>query len=184
MEFKRLAIPEVILVTTKVFGDDRGCFLETYKKSRFVENGIDLEFVQDNCSFSQKSVLRGLHYQMNPHAQGKLVRCSQGKIFDVAVDIRQGSTSYGHWVGEMLDDERHQMLWVPPGFAHGFVVLSDSAWVHYKTTAEYAPEADRGILWNDSDINVDWGITDPVLSPKDAGLPALKEAENNFTSSS
>ncbi len=178
--FKRLEIPDVILIQPKVFGDERGFFMETYKASEFKKNGIDYDFVQDNHSRSQKGVLRGLHYQLKPMEQGKLVRCVKGRIWDVAVDIRKGSPWYGKWVAVELSEENKLMLWVPPGFAHGFVALEDGTEVIYKVTKEYAPELDRGIIWNDPDLAIDWPIENPVLSEKDGNLPKFKDAENNF----
>ncbi len=178
-EFIRLEIPEVILIKPRVFEDDRGFFMETYKTSTFKEFGIDYPFVQDNHSKSKKRVLRGLHYQLEPKAQGKLIRCIKGKIWDVAVDIRKGSPTYAKWVAIELSEENKHMLWIPPGFAHGFVALEDSE-IIYKCTEEYAPELDRGIIWNDPEIGIKWPLSQPVLSKKDAILPELKEAENNF----
>lgn len=175
-EFKRLGLGDVTLITPKVFGDSRGFFMESYQKSTFVNNGIKDDFNQDNHSKSTKGVLRGLHYQTNPKAQAKLVRCSNGKIFDVAVDIRKNSPSFGKWVGEILSEENKNMLYIPAGFAHGFVVLSDEAELLYKATNEYSPENDRGIRWNDPDINIDWGIDfEPLISEKDSKQPFLKD---------
>lgn len=177
-EFKKLSIPDVILVEPKVFDDERGFFLESYKKSEFFANGIDVEFNQDNHSKSTKGVLRGLHYQLPPKAQAKLVRCIQGEIFDVAVDIRKNSPTFGKWVGEKLSAENKKMLFVPEGFAHGFVVLSETAELLYKASNEYSKEHDRGILWNDKDIAIDWGIDfEPILSDKDKNQPLLKDIE-------
>ncbi|MGE5893220.1 MAG: dTDP-4-dehydrorhamnose 3,5-epimerase [bacterium] len=178
--FKPLDIPEIILIEPKVFHDPRGFFLETYKRTDFTKAGIREHFVQDNFSRSIRGTLRGLHYQKNPHAQGKLVWCSKGKIFDVAVDIRKNSPVYGKWISVELSDENNLMVYVPPSFAHGFLVLSESAEVMYKCTAEYAPEADRGILWNDPDINISWPTKNPILSEKDKKHPFLKNADNNF----
>ncbi len=175
--FQKTAIPDVILITPKIFGDDRGFFLESYKASEFRENGIPDGFVQDNHSRSARGVLRGLHYQLPPHAQGKLVRCIAGSIFDVAVDIRKNSSDFGKWTGHTLDAEKHEMLYIPPGFAHGFLTLSETAEVHYKVTAEYAPESDRGIIWNDSQIHIKWPHIDVILSDKDKQHPGLGEAE-------
>lgn len=175
-EFKKLDIPEVILVTPKVFGDNRGFFLESYQKSTFAQNGIDVDFNQDNHSKSTKGVLRGLHYQKAPKAQAKLVRCSRGKIFDVAVDIRKKSPTFGKWVGEILSEENKNMLYIPAGFAHGFVVLSDEAELLYKASNEYSAENDRGIRWNDPNINIQWGIGfEPLISEKDSKQPFLKD---------
>ena len=178
-KFKQLSIKEVILIEPDVFGDERGFFLESYKQSVFLKEGIG-PFVQDNHSRSIKGVLRGLHYQKHPHAQGKLVRCIRGKIFDVAVDIRKGSPTYSKWVGEILSEENKKMLYIPEGFAHGFLVLSDIAELMYKTTKEYAPQSEGGIIWNEPTININWGIDNPILSKKDAALPSLENADNNF----
>ena len=175
-EFQKTEIEDVIYVIPQIFGDDRGFFSETYKKSVFVENGIKDEFNQDNHSKSRKGVLRGLHYQMHPKAQAKLVRCVKGKILDVAVDIRKGSKTFGNWVSRELSEENKCMLYLPEGFAHGFVVLSDEAEFLYKCSNEYSPENDRGIRWNDPDINVNWGIDfEPQLSEKDKKQPFLKD---------
>lgn len=175
-EFERQKISDVVLVKPKVFGDNRGFFMESYKKSDFVKNGIDVEFVQDNHSKSSAKVLRGLHYQQAPYGQAKLVRCSRGKIYDVAVDIRPQSKTFGKYVKVLLSEENKHMLYIPDGFAHGFVVLSDEAELLYKTSSEYAPAYDRGIAWNDSDIGIDWEIDfEPVLSEKDKKQPTLKE---------
>ncbi len=175
-EFKKLSIPDVILVTPKVFGDNRGFFLEGYKKSEFFNNGITVEFNQDNHSQSTKGVLRGLHYQKSPKAQAKLVRCIEGEIFDVSVDIRKNSPTFGKWVGEKLSAENKNMLFIPEGFAHGFVVLSEKAQLLYKASNEFAPDFDRGVRWNDPDININWGIDfEPILSEKDTNQPFLRE---------
>jgi dTDP-4-dehydrorhamnose 3,5-epimerase len=178
--FQRLRIPDVILVRPDRFEDDRGFFAELYKRSAFSAAGISPPFVQCNYSHSREGVLRGLHYQKHAQAQGKLVMAIRGRIFDVAVDIREGSPTYGDWVGETLSSDDGRMLYIPPGFAHGFCVVSPEADVIYHVTEEYAPELDRGIIWNDPHINVRWPIPDPVLSPKDAHLPPLREADNNF----
>ncbi len=178
--FKKLSIPEVVLIKPKVFRDGRGFFMETYKYSDFARMGIKEYFVQDNYSKSLKGILRGLHFQKNPNAQGKLVLCLKGKIFDAAVDIRKGSPAFGQWVGAELSEENNLILYVPSGFAHGFVVLSETADVIYKCTREYSPEDDRGIIWNDPDINIHWPVKDPVLSEKDKNHPALKDADINF----
>jgi dTDP-4-dehydrorhamnose 3,5-epimerase len=179
--FRPLTIPEVLLIEARRFRDERGFFLETYKRSEFVANGITEAFVQDNYSYSVKGVLRGLHYQKPPQAQGKLVFVLQGEVFDVAVDIRSGSATYGRWVGEVLSEENGRMLYVPPGFAHGFCVLSAEAGVAYKVTAEYAAELDTGIIWIDPDIGVEWPIHAPILSPKDAVLPPLHRVADHFS---
>ncbi len=161
-------IPDVLILEPKVFGDDRGFFLESYNERVFAElTGIKAQFVQDNHSRSQKGVLRGLHYQIQ-QPQGKLVRVVNGSVFDVAVDIRKSSATFGHWVGVELSAKNHRQLWVPPGFAHGFVVLSDSADFLYKTTDYYAPEHERCIIWNDPSIGIVWPIdNEPLLSTKD-----------------
>jgi len=178
--FTRLKIPDIILVEAKAFDDERGLFMETYKYSEFAANGVPDRFVQDNYSRSKRHVLRGLHYQKDPKAQGKLVTVLRGRIFDVAVDIRRGSPSYGKWVSVELSAEGHTMVYVPPGFAHGFCVLSPEASVVYKTTQEYSPDLERGIVWNDQHIAIEWPVSSPILSPKDAALPTLREADNNF----
>lgn len=164
------AIPDVLVIEPRVFGDDRGFFFESFNAARFAEaTGLGLDFVQDNHSRSQRNVLRGLHYQVEPKAQGKLVRVVQGEVFDVAVDIRPGSPTYGQWVGEMLSADNKKQLWIPPGFAHGFVTLSEVAEFLYKTTDYYSPDHERCIAWNDPDIGIVWPIQgEPLLSSKDA----------------
>lgn len=179
-DFHPLEIPEVILIEAHPFGDARGFFMETYKRSEFAANGIPGPFVQANRSHSVQGVLRGLHYQKHPRAQDKLVMVSHGCIFDVAVDIRLGSPTYGRWVGEELSAGSGRMLYVPVGFAHGFCVLSDEADVTYLVTNEFARDLDRGILWNDPEIGIEWPVARPILSARDAGLPPLREADNNF----
>ena len=179
-EFQRLAIPEVILIQAQRFGDHRGFFMETYKHSEFAAHGIPHTFIQSNCSHSARGVLRGLHYQKNPRAQGKLVMALHGEILDVAVDIRKGSPTYGQWVGHRLSAGSGYMLYIPVGFAHGFCVLGDTADVIYMVTEEYDGSLDRGVLWNDPEIGIEWPVKDPVLSPKDAQLPPLGAADNNF----
>jgi dTDP-4-dehydrorhamnose 3,5-epimerase len=181
-EFKRHDdIPDVVIIQPKAFGDDRGWFQETYKRSDFERFGIRQEFRQDNHSRSTvKSVLRGLHYQTNPMAQGKLVRACVGAIYDVAVDIRKGSPTYGRWVGVELTAENRTMLWVPEGFAHGVCTLTDVAEVLYKATSEFSLPHDRAIRWNDPAIGVRWPINEPVLSGKDAGAPMLADADTTF----
>jgi len=178
--FKRLEIPELVVVEAKSFSDERGFFLESFKESEFTANGINTRFVQDNISHSIRGVLRGLHYQKNPKAQAKLVTAIRGEIFDVAVDIRKGSPTFGKWIAEILSDKNHKSLYVPEGFAHGFCVLSDVADVLYKVNQEYSSENEKGILWTDPEINISWPIVDTILSEKDLKLPLLKDAENNF----
>lgn len=179
MAYEKLALPEVVLFTPKVFGDERGFFFESFSEREFVEaTGLNYRFVQDNHSKSVKGVLRGLHYQLPPHAQGKLVRVVQGAVFDVAVDIRKSSPNFGKWVGAMLSAENKQQLWIPPGFAHGFVTLTDTAEFLYKTTDFYAPQSERCIAWDESSIGVDWHYAQtPQLSAKDLQGAALANAE-------
>lgn len=179
-KFQRLEIPELILIKPVIFSDSRGFFMETYKFSDFAAFGIKERFVQDNHSRSLKGVLRGLHYQNPPKAQGKLVRVIHGEIFDVAVDIRKGSPTYGRWVGVVLSDENKLMLYIPPGFAHGFCVLSEEAEVIYKCTEEYDPLAEAGIIWNDPEIGIQWPIKNPVISDRDSRWPRLRDAVNYF----
>lgn len=155
--------------------------MEIYKRSEFFAHGIQEHFVQDNYSHSTYGVLRGLHYQRPPNAQGKLVYVQQGEIFDVVVDIRKGSPTYGKWIGVTLSDQNRKMLYLPKGFAHGFCVLSNTADVIYKVSAEYAPESEGGILWNDPDLAIHWPVRSPVLSRKDAQLPLLRELEPVFS---
>ena len=167
----------MVLVETSAFPDDRGQFWEAYKHSAFVASGIAETFVQDNFCRSVHGVLRGLHFQKSAAAQGKLVFALRGEVFDVVVDIRRGSPTFGRWVSMNLSERNHQALYVPPGFAHGYCVLSEEAIVGYKTTAEYAPELDRGIVWNDPTLKIAWPICNPILSGKDQRLPRLAEAE-------
>ena len=178
--FERLALADVVCIEPVVFEDQRGFFSEIYKRSEFEARGFIDAFVQDNYSHSVRGVLRGLHYQRNPKAQAKLVTAIRGEIFDVAVDLRRGSTSYGQWVGVVLSDGNHRMLYVPEGFAHGFCVLSDEADVVYKTTAEYVPDLEAGIIWNDPKLGIRWPIQDPTVSAKDACLPRFGDAVHDF----
>lgn len=178
--FKPLDLPEVLLIEPKVFPDERGYFMETYKRSEFVRCGIGEEFVQCNHSHSTRGTLRGLHYQVPPRAQGKLVRVVCGTIFDVAVDIRRGSPRYGRWVAVELSAENKRMLYIPPGFAHGACVTSDEASLLYMVTEEYAPECERGILWSDPALNIAWPIAAPTLSARDQVWPALVHADNAY----
>jgi dTDP-4-dehydrorhamnose 3,5-epimerase len=178
--FKSLDIPDVVLVEAKSYDDHRGFFMETYKSSEFVSAGISDNFVQDNFSRSRRSVFRGLHYQNPPRAQGKLVRVYRGEIVDVAVDIRAGSPTYARFVTAKLTDRNGLMLWVPPGFAHGFCAVSDEADVAYKVTQEYDPDVDRGIRWDDPEIALEIPVKDPILSDKDRALPHLRDADNHF----
>jgi len=179
-KFKKLEIPDVILVESQAFSDERGFFIEGFKESIFDANGIKTKFVQDNLSHSIKGVLRGLHYQKDPKAQAKLVIAISGEIFDVAVDIRKDSPTYGKWVGQVLSNQNHKLLYIPEGFAHGFCVLSDTADVLYKVNVEYFPECERGILWNDPDLSITWPIDNPIILTKDLQSPTLENADNNF----
>lgn len=178
--FHKLNIAEVVLIEAEAFKDPRGFFMETYKRSAFLANGLGDTFVQDNYSHSMRGTLRGLHYQKHPKAQAKLVAVLNGEIFDVAVDVRRGSPTYGRWVGETLSAENCRMLYIPVGFAHGFCALSEEADVLYKVTNEYAPELDRGVIWNDPAIGIRWPTEQPTVSQKDARLPRLCVADNDF----
>lgn len=175
--FTPLAIPDIVLVQPKVFGDSRGFFAETYQEQAFREAGIGSHFVQDNHSLSTQGVLRGMHYQLAPYAQGKLVSVAAGRIWDVAVDVRFGSPTYGRWIGAELSGENHHALWIPPGFAHGFVVLSPTVHFLYKCTEPYAPAAERGFRWDDASVAIDWPLRDVTLSSRDADLPAFAAIE-------
>ena len=183
MQATPLAIADVMLIEPKVFGDSRGFFYESFNQQAFDQaTGVHLPFVQDNHSRSRRGVLRGLHYQLPPKAQGKLVRVVRGAVFDVAVDIRRDSPTYGQWVGVELSEENHRQLWIPPGLAHGFVVLSETADFLYKTTDTYSPAHERCIRWDDPAIGIDWplaahSITEPLLSDKDRAGRLLAEAE-------
>ncbi|MEO8216288.1 MAG: dTDP-4-dehydrorhamnose 3,5-epimerase [Acidobacteriota bacterium] len=169
-------LPGVLVIEPKVVGDDRGFFMETYHAAKLAEaTGIEFPFVQDNHSFSRGPVVRGLHYQ-EPKAQGKLVRVISGSVFDVAVDIRRGSPHFGKWVSCELSAGNRRQLWIPPGFAHGFCLLTPEAEMVYKCTEPYDGESDRGIIWNDPEIGVAWPLTEPILSAKDAALPRLRDA--------
>ncbi|HDR2456741.1 dTDP-4-dehydrorhamnose 3,5-epimerase [Enterobacter ludwigii] len=172
-------IPDVLIFEPKVFGDDRGFFMESFNQQVFESAiGREVQFVQDNHSKSSKGVLRGLHYQLNPHAQGKLVRCVVGEVFDVAVDIRKSSSTFGKWVGVHLSEQNKRQLWIPEGFAHGFLVLSETAEFLYKTTSYYAPEFDRGIKWNDPTLSIAWpGDGGFNLSSKDQVQPLWNDVE-------
>lgn len=180
-EFEPLAIPEVIAVRPTRHGDARGFFSEVYRRPPFVDAGIDLQFVQDNLTRSSRGVLRGLHYQLPPAAQGKLIGVVRGIIYDVAVDLRRGGPTFGQWVGRTLDDELGEMLWIPPGFAHGYCVVSETADVIYKVTATYAPDLNRGLRWDDPALGIDWPTTAPILSDIDRAQPLLDECDNPFT---
>ena len=179
MKFIATRLPDVVIVEPRVFGDARGFFMETWQKEKFTVGGISSEFVQDNHSSSRQWVLRGLHYQLR-RTQGKLVRVTAGEAFDVAVDMRKSSPTFGQWVGETLSESNRRMMWVPPGFAHGFLVLSERVEFMYKCTDYYSPEDERALLWNDPALAIDWplpnGVT-PIVSDKDAAASTLAKAE-------
>lgn len=176
-EFEKLKLDGLVLIKPRIFKDDRGFFIESYKKREFAQAGIPEDFVQDNHSKSSKGVLRGLHYQRKGAAQGKLVRCISGAMLDVGVDIRRGSPTFGKWAAVELTAENSHMLYLPPGFAHGFLVLSKTAEIMYKCTSEYSPNDEGGILWNDPEIGIEWPVQTPLLSGRDAALPLLKDAK-------
>jgi len=178
MKVTKTKLEGCIIIEPKVFGDERGFFKETFQADRYKEAGLELPFVQDNYSRSSKGVLRGLHFQKSK-PQGKLVSCAHGEVFDVSVDLRAGSQAYGQWVGVILSGDNHIQFYVPPGFAHGFVVLSEMADFQYKCTDYYDPNDEGGIIWNDPDIGIEWplGYIDPQLSGKDMALPRLKEID-------
>jgi len=179
MEFVPTRLPEVILIKPRVFSDERGFFLETWQEQRFSNAGIEARFVQDNHSHSRRLTLRGLHFQIE-QPQGKLVRVAQGAVFDVAVDMRRSSKRFGQWVGVELSSDNHHLLWVPPGFAHGYLALSERADFLYRCTEYYAPQYERAVRWDDPAIGIQWPLaqrTAPTLSPKDAVAPLLAEAE-------
>lgn len=179
MEVQKTAIPDVLLINPKVHGDGRGYFLESYKNTDFEVNGLPTNFVQDNQAKSKRGVLRGLHYQLK-YPQGKLVWVTQGKVLDVAVDIRKGSPTFGRSVSAILDDEHHHRFYVPPGFAHGYFVLSETSLFQYKCTEIYHPEDEYGIFWDDPDIGISWGDGDKFVSAKDAQLSNLKEMDETL----
>ncbi len=177
-DFKRTPLEGVLIVQPRLFGDARGFFMETYKRSEFLKAGIIEEFTQDNQSFSSKGVLRGLHFQSAPNAQGKLVRVIKGAVWDVAVDLIIGSPTFGKFFGLELNEENNTMLYIPPGFGHGFITLKDNTHFLYKCTSEYAPESDGGVIWNDPDLSISWplvGLENPLVSGKDEILPLLKD---------
>lgn len=173
-------IPDLFVVQPKVFEDPRGYFFESYNRTNFTQHNIDVEFVQDNQSLSQKGVLRGLHFQAPPYAQGKLVRVITGGVLDVAVDIRKNSASYGKYFSIVLDEKNKTMLWIPPGFAHGFLTLADNTIFSYKCTNGYNKESEGAVLWNDPAIGIDWGITSPQLSEKDKEAKLFKDLKSPF----
>ena len=181
MNLVKTELEGVFIIESKVFGDNRGWFTETYSKFKLDELGIDIDFIQDNHSFSaKKGTLRGFHFQLNPKSQTKLVRCTKGRILDVAVDIREGSPTYKKWISVELTEENKKQLLVPKGFAHGFLTLTDDVEVQYKVDEYYSPENDRSIRYDDPEINVDWGVIEPTLSEKDLKAPLLKDSDANF----
>lgn len=181
MNIVKTNVEDVIIIEPKVFGDHRGWFTETYSKEKFKEHGVEIDFIQDNHSFSaQKGTLRGLHFQLDPKAQTKLVRCTKGKVLDVAVDLREGSPTYKKWIAVELTEENKKQLLIPKGFAHGFLTLTDDVEVQYKVDEYYSPENDRSIRFDDPDIGVIWGVDSPILSDKDLNAPLLKESDINF----
>jgi dTDP-4-dehydrorhamnose 3,5-epimerase len=174
MNVYKTPLDGMLILEPRVFDDDRGFFIETYNEKRYQDAGIPVSFVQDNLSFSRKDTLRGLHYQ-HPHDQAKLVHVLKGHVFDVTVDIRYGSPTFGRWFGVHLSDENVRQLFVPAGLAHGFCVVSDTALFSYKCSDFYAPECERGVLWSDPDLGIDWPVEEPILSDKDAKYPRLKD---------
>lgn len=177
MKITPTELPNVLLLEPKVFGDERGFFFESYNRRAFANAGLDAEFVQDNHSRSARGVLRGLHYQID-HAQGKLVRVTAGEVFDVAVDLRRSSRTFGRWTGAALSAENRRMLWIPPGFAHGFLVVSDNAEFLYKTTDYWYPQHERSLLWSDPALAIRWPLSGaPTLAAKDAAAPRLAQAD-------
>jgi len=173
-------IPDVVLIDPSVFSDERGFLIESYKRSEFAAFGITEPFVQSNHSKSREGTLRGLHYQKNLKAQGKLVRAILGEVYDVVVDLRRGGPTYGRWIAVVLSAENKKMLYVPAGFAHGFCVTSAEAEILYMTSEEYAPELESGVLWTDPELAIEWPIAEPILSPRDRAWPRLRDADNNF----
>lgn len=181
MEIQNTLIDGLVVIKPRVFEDERGYFFESWNKSNTENAGINLEFVQDNESLSQKGVLRGFHFQAPPYEQGKLVRVIKGSVLDVAVDIRKGSPTYGHYHKEVLSEENKTQFWVPPGFAHGFLTLEDDTIFAYKCTNLYNKASEGSVIWNDPDINIDWGIENPILSEKDIEAPLLKDFKSPFS---
>ena len=180
MEFITTKIEGLTIIKPRVFNDERGYFYESYNKTSFAENGLDIEFVQDNQSLSQKGVLRGLHFQAPPFDQGKLVRVIQGSVLDVALDIRPNSPTYGKYESIMLSGENKTQFWIPPGFAHGFITLEDNTIFCYKCTGPYSKESEGAILWNDSQLNINWGVDNPLVSEKDQEAQLFKHFKSPF----
>ena len=181
MNIQETRIKDVLIITPNVMKDDRGYFLESFRKKVLAERGINFDFVQDNISSSKKNTLRGLHYQVGEFAQGKLCQVVYGRVLDVAVDIRFGSPTFGKYVATELSEDNHEQLWIPPGFAHGFSVLSDTAIFHYKCTNYYDKASERAILFSDKDLNIDWNITKPLVSPKDLEAKLFKDIDKDFS---
>lgn len=180
VRFEPTEIPEVLIVETRFFKDERGFFTETYSKKNWAAEGFDETFLQDNMSLSSKGTLRGMHYQIEPHGMGKLIRAVSGSIYDVAVDLREGSPTFGKWVGKTLSAENGLAMWVPVGFAHGFLALEESTLIYYKCTNTYAPESERSIHYADPAVGIEWPMQPTSLSPKDEVAPSLAQAEYNF----
>ena len=180
MKILETSIKDVLIITPNVFKDERGYFLESFRKRIFSERGIDFDFVQDNISKSCKNTIRGLHYQVGEFAQGKLCQVLYGKVLDVAVDIRFGSPTFGKHIATELSEDNHEVIWIPPGFAHGFSVLSSEAIFHYKCTNYYSKEHERSILFNDKDLKIDWNVAAPLVSPKDLEAKAFKSIDKDF----
>jgi dTDP-4-dehydrorhamnose 3,5-epimerase len=174
MKVANTSLPGVLVITPDLYGDDRGYFVETWRARRYAEVGVPEMFVQDNLSMSRRGILRGLHLQ-HPHGQGKLVQVVQGEVFDVAVDVRVGSPTFGQWVGTVLSHENHQQVWIPPGFAHGFCVTSETALFSYKCTEVYHRHSELGVAWNDPDLGIEWPLPEPILSDKDIAFPRLAQ---------
>jgi len=180
MQITKTKIPGLLIIKPDIYIDKRGYFFESYNKQKFIENGIEVNYVQDNESRSQKGVLRGLHFQNPPYSQGKLVRVIKGSVLDVAVDIRKGSPTFGQWDSVILSEENKLMYWLPEGMAHGFLTLEDDTIFFYKCTNLYHKESEGSIRWNDPELNIEWGIQNPVLSEKDKNVPFLRDLENKF----
>lgn len=180
MDIQETKLKGVLIFTPKVFGDERGYFFESFREKIFAENGINVKFVQDNISHSKKNTVRGLHYQVGDFTQGKLCQVVYGRVLDVAVDIRFGSPTFGQYVATVLSSENHEQLWIPPGFAHGFSVLSDTATFHYKCTNYYNKASERAILFSDKTLNIDWNVTEPLVSQKDLEAPLFNNISQDF----
>lgn len=180
MDILETSIKEVLIITPKVFKDERGYFLESFRKKAFTDYGLELDFVQDNISCSKKNTIRGLHYQVGKFSQGKLCQVVYGRVMDVAVDIRFGSPTFGKYITSELSDQNHELIWIPAGFAHGFSVLSDEAVFHYKCTDYYSKEHERSILFSDKDLGIDWNVASPLVSPKDLEAKPFNDIEKDF----